>query len=149
MGRPRVIEREDLARKLRSGMSQKDIATDYGVSRSAVAQAVARFGLTRREHIRYDREIPWTVAREHDGSVIVRRLRTLARIDRGLPVSADSRRYAEQLAQWMRENQVVVQYTRDRGFAFVPAREGVDSGYIRKPDWLLELEAAEQRQVAG
>ena len=105
------------------------------VTKSAVAAALSRAGLTNR--VRYDTHIPWTPIRpDHARAYPLAMLRFLARREAGLDLTADqSDRLDSWLARMDKENAVVVyDYDSAEGFTY-HRRKPEDPKHppIRKP----------------
>lgn len=105
------------------------------VTKSAVAAALSRAGLTRR--VRYDTHIPWSPLRpDHARAYPLAMLRFLARRDAGLPLTADQ---SDRLDSWLKrleEENAVVDYVYDSADGFIyRRRKSGDLKYppIRKP----------------
>lgn len=105
------------------------------VTKSAVAAALSRAGLTRR--VRYDTHIPWSPLRpDHARAYPLAMLRFLARRDAGLPLTADQ---SDRLDSWLKrleEENAVVDYVYDSADGFIyRRRKPGDLKYppIRKP----------------
>lgn len=116
MARPRILpDNASLLRMREGGMSYLAIANRYGVTCSAVSQALRKAGATRP---RARHNIPWTVAREHDQERPVRMLRLYAQRERGDAITAKKNRL---LDNWLREiDGKVVCYNRTEGFTYQP-----------------------------
>lgn len=125
----RVPGKGELKRYLNSGMTQAQIveawADDSGerVSRSAIAMAIARFGLkSAHQRPEYRDLLPWTVAEEHRHHIDARMLRLEGRRRAGGELSEGELRW---LTNWKNELErvnAVVHYERDtdEGFFWVP-----------------------------
>lgn len=132
MPRPRLLPSDSaLQRMVERGMTHQQIADKVGeeigqtISRSSVAAALSRAGLTEPAP-RYRDELPWRVAQEHLIEYPARMLRLLGRRRSGMQMTPrDSQRLDTWLGQ-LAESGAVVAYSPDRGFLYVPAREGVD-----------------------
>mgnify|MGYP002640913268 CR=1 FL=1 len=89
------------------------------VSKSAVAAALSRAGLTNR--VRYETHIPWSPIRvDHSRAYPLSMLRFLARRDAGLPLTKDQ---SERLDSWLKrleDEDAVVGYVYDdpNGFKY-------------------------------
>ena len=144
MARPRILpDADELGALRREGWTYDQIAERYGVTKSAVHVALTRSGLIENPRPRYDREIPWTVKTEHANSYQVAMLRMAARRGRGVKLRSDKERYLDNWIAQLDANNAVVGYHPDRGFYYTPRREGIDTGLIRKPNWLIEEEVAD------
>ena len=141
MARPRILPNDDTLKAMwESGMTQEQIAqaiaerTHYAVSRSAVSVALSRAGLTKR--VRYTSTLPWKLKQEHSDSYDAYMLRLAGRIEQGKPLSDDEQRRFDSWTRRLAEAGCVVHYEprSKQGFWWVPRREGVDTGYIRRPD---------------
>ena len=108
------------------------------VALSTVSGHLSRIGLTDR--VKYDDVIPWArISIDHNHAYQLTMLRIAARMVRGLPVRDVDRRRFERWAAELRERNLVVhyEYNSPDGFYYVAAREGVDDGFVRKPDVLV------------
>ena len=108
------------------------------VALSTVSGHLSRIGLTDR--VKYDDVIPWPrISIDHNHAYQLTMLRIAARMERGLPVRDVDRRRFERWAAELREQNLVVhyEYNSPDGFYYVAAREGVDDGFVRKPDVLV------------
>jgi len=144
MARPRILPDADVLGTLRrEGWTYDQIAERYGVSKSAVHVALTRSNLIETPRPRYEREIPWTVATEHSNMYEVSMLRLAARRDHGAKIRAEKARYLDNWIAQLQRHDAVVGYHPDRGFYYTKRRPGVDTGLIRKPNWLIEEEVNE------
>ena len=124
-----------------AGLSHQDIVDrireEFGeeVSRSSVSGALSRAGFTTSR--RYTEDIPWSpIAVEHNASYQLTMLRIGARVRAGKQVSVRERERFERWARELREKNLVVHYQYDstKGFYYVKARPGIDTGLVRIPD---------------
>lgn len=122
-------------------MSNKDIATRFGVSAEAVRQKLAAAGF-RREPERPDHSyyIPWRIRADHASDVIMRRLRAYSKREQGRPLSDTERRLLDEWLQFMDGDNptglplsVHYAYNDDEGFWLEPRQPG-DRNYIRPPE---------------
>lgn len=96
--------------------------TGIKVSRSAIAMAVVRGGLTTREWVRYERTVPWDVMAEHSRTQVIKNLRYLGR---RLTKHGDlSDKEAYELDGWLKklqEHKLIVAYdsTDPAGFFYI------------------------------
>jgi len=108
---------------------------DTTVSKSAVAAALSRAGLTNR--VRYDTHIPWTPIRpDHARSYPLSMLRLMARRDAGLDLTEpQTARLDSWLERLQRENAVVdYQYDHADGFVYRRRKRGdLEHPPIRPP----------------
>lgn len=132
-----------------SGMSNKEIAAQYGVTDEAVRLQLSRLGFrrgpARPDHSRY---LPWRVRSDHVSDVLARRLRSYSRVQQGRPLSVSEQRLLDEWKQFMDGDNpyglpLSVHYDRmdDEGFWLEPRQAG-DRDYIHPP-----LETAEEQQA--
>ena len=117
-----------------------DIAEKYGVTDSAVWQAIERAGFTTNVQT-YTDLLPWDVAEEHRMTAIMARFRAINRQKQGLELSENQGRLLNNWLANMEAHNVVVAYhpdappndaSRKGGFYYVP-REPGDKWIIREP----------------
>lgn len=96
----------------------------------SIYSALSRIGATDRK--RYDDVIPWRVRSEHESAYPLVMLRVAARARRREVVSFDKARKFVRWAEHLYRNGLVVDYDPETGWRYVPARPGVDTGYIRE-----------------
>lgn len=140
-----VPNKTEMERYIERGLTQAQIAKDWSertntsVSRSAIAMAIQRYGLTpKRTRPRYEDTIPWRVRDEHKHHRDAKMLRLAGRFMRGLSVSEEDRR---RLASWRRllaEMDAVITYDPDteEGFWWVArdvAQGDDENDLIRRP----------------
>lgn len=129
----------ELKRYLNAGLTQAQIVEawkeDSGnkVSRSAIAMAIARYGL-KSAHQRpdYKELLPWTVAEEHRWHIDARMLRLEGRRrEKGeTSISAPEMRWLSNWKSELARKEAVVYYDRDteEGFFWVPRSDaGADT----------------------
>lgn len=144
MARPRILPDADTLGTLRrEGKTYQEIADRYGVSRAAVHVALTRSNLIETPRPRYDREIPWTVKVGFSNAYPLAMLRISARRNAGLAVRADKARYLDNWVSMLQAENAVVAYSPSKGFYYVARRDNIDTGLIRKPNWLIEDEVSE------
>lgn len=140
MSRRQVVPPRDiLASMLADDMTQQAIADEWGrvtntyVSRSAVAMAIKRMGLTSaHQRPRYDDVIPWRVRQEHRNDWNVRMLRLCGQKKRGKELDPESARWLQGwLERDLRGGECVVSYDPVRGFRVVPREPG--DGPLTRP----------------
>ena len=104
------------------------------VTRSAVSVSLHRAGETHK--VRYLEQVPWDrIKAVHNQEYPLTMLRSLARRNRGLPISQIQ---SERLDSWLErlgEEQAVVHYEpqSEHGFYYVPRQPEDGDGYVRKP----------------
>lgn len=131
----RVPERAALEQLLGAGLTQKQIAERYQVSRSAIAMAISRLGLrSARPRERYMDTLPWTLSPRHRYDRDAKNLRLEGRRRRGLSLSDEE---IQRLTAWRAEldrlNAVIVYDARtESGFYWLPRNES-DDDIIRRP----------------
>jgi hypothetical protein len=94
-----------------------------------------RRGLERRT-LRDDDLLPWHLRDEHRWRFPAQMLRAEARRRAGKELRAEEKRRLETFIARLKRDGLVVHYDRDtrEGFFYVPAREGIDTDLIRKPE---------------
>lgn len=106
----------------------------YGVTRQAVTDCLARAGIPspRAELVRSYRDyIPWDhIGAEHNNDILVRRLRLYARLHTGGLLTGQEYRLLEKWLDYMRRNDAIVTYDRDRGFRLAHRAPG-ETGLAR------------------
>lgn len=138
----------ELVKMYRSGMTHQEMADKISeqigepVSRVSVTLALSRIGEDTRTP-RYTSVIPWRVRAKHRNETAVRNLRLLGRREAGIELSKEMNARLNNWLKWLKENDAVVGYCRDRdpGFVYVAADEAEDrpSGYpIRPRDLTLD-----------
>lgn len=136
-----VPEKTQLRRYLDQGLTQKQIVEQYesdtGIkcSRSAIAMAISRYGLTSaRPRDRYMDMLPWKLAAEHQYLPEARLLRFEARRRRGLDLTERERKWLTTWLKMLDDKQAVVTYDprTTEGFFLIPRTED-DDDIIRRP----------------
>lgn len=131
-----VPDRLEMQKRLDSGKTQREIAEEFGVSRSAIGMAMARYNLKgKRTRGRYMDTMPWTVAEEHRHHWDARMLRLEGRRREGGALSDEELRWLQSWKDDLHERNCVIMYdarTRE-GFHSVPRREG-DDDLLRRPE---------------
>ena len=135
-------DKTTLRRWLVEGLTQQQAAdrwteeTEQPCSRTAVAMAIARYGLTSTySKPRYTETLPWRVKTEHLKHYDARMLRLLGRRSAGGRLGEVEHK---ELASWLRrleELGAVVAYypALPDGFRWVPREIGDGGGVIRRP----------------
>lgn len=133
----RVPDRLELKRLLDKGLTQKEIAERFGVSRSAIAMAKMTYGLEAgKTRERFADMLPWTLQPEHRMHWDARMLRLEARRQRGQDLTDDELRWLQGWRSDLDEKNAVVMYngrTRE-GFHWVPRRDEDEGSVIRRPE---------------
>lgn len=133
MSAPQILPDPDVIRKLlEAGMTQREVADAYGVTKQAVSFHVRKRNL-RPAPPRYDAYIPWHVTADHLNAHRYHMLQAYARQREGLPLKPIATR---QLAGFLRKLgrlNAVVDYNDEDGFYLVPRRPGIDEGHVRNP----------------
>lgn len=139
-----VPDQAQMRRYLKRGLTQAQIVEawkeDSGirVSRSAIAMAISRYGLssaTTRARPRYEDTLPWRVKREHTNHYDARMLRLEGRRREGNPMTE---RELQMLAQWKKlldERNAVVTYAPDTEQGFFWIERTVDDTDLIRRDW--------------
>lgn len=137
MPRPRTIPDPDELQRLLRTHTQSEIAAMHNVTRQAISEAIGRYGL--RKHFparsRYSETLPWKVTPEHSRTSIAKRLRWVAKKQRGEALTEKDARSAELFLDMLKARNVVVDYDRDvpGGFILRP-RKRTDKGIVRAPE---------------
>ena len=132
--RRQVPDKTTFERWINEGQSQEwmvaeiERTTHEKVSRSAVAQAICRYGLSN-ERLRFTEQVPWRVNAAHLSQYPVRMLRLLGRRQNALPLTEKE---LDRLNAWLMKlasTNSVVGYdpTSIHGFAYIP--RGEDDGF--------------------
>lgn len=128
----RKLPSDEVLRRWREdeGLTLKEIherleAQGVHVGISAISVALGRMGVTKR--IRYDDWLPWPlIVTEHNQAWEASMLRTGARLQRGLDVSAKHERLFNEWMADLKDKDLVVAYRPDRGFFYTKPRPGLD-----------------------
>lgn len=141
MAPPRYIPSDSILEKwLEEGLDHQAIVerireqTGVTVSRSSVAAAISRAGLSNR--VRYEEHIPWSPIRaDHAAAYPLSMLRLAAREANGVKLTEDQQSRLDSWRQRLAREGAVVEYRYDSpdGWYYVPARPQ-DTGLIRIPD---------------
>jgi len=129
--RKMVPDKNTFERYLKAGLTQREMVeeiertTGEVVTRSAVAQALSRYGLAEQAE-RYTKQIPWRVREEHINEYPARMLRLLGRRMAGKPLTDRENQRLDNWLAKLKQQQAVVGYdpTHPRGFAYIPRRLG-------------------------
>lgn len=130
---------------LNEGLSHKQIRDriqlEFGedVKLSSVSSHLSRIGATNR--VRYDDSIPWgRISSDHNHCYQITMLRIEARLRRGETVREVDRERFQRWRQELTKKGVVVHYDYNtvEGFWYVPARPGIDTGLVRRPEVVSE-----------
>lgn len=127
--------REILQQLVNAGLSDTEIADQYGVTRQSA--------FTWRKEARVERTtvaklnepyIPWTVAARHQSTWTIKRLRAYATRERGGVLPPNELRYLEELDRLLEEEGAVVDYDplKEGGF-FLRRRRRGEKGPVRMP----------------
>lgn len=149
MARPRILpDADDLGALRRDGKTYQEIADMYGVTVGAVHVALTRSNLIDNPRARHQEEIPWRVKADHAGSYPAQMLRLAARTRKGEELPPYKKRYLENWLKRLAAQDVVVGYHDEDGFYYTKRRQGVDTGLIRKPQWLIDQETEGVKDLA-
>lgn len=127
MAPPSLVPPKNVLEKWRqAGYTQKQMVDltfhEYGniVTRSAIAAAMARYGLSDNGK-RYDDYIPWRISAEHATAHPLRALRLLARSRHGDKLNAKEQSMLDSWWKAMQDNEWIVGYDPDdvRGFHYI------------------------------
>lgn len=130
---------EEVERLYNAGKTYQEIGDMFGASKTAAAKMLERKGRTPKR-ITYRDLLPWKVEEEHRGAAVMRRVRTMAQKQQGVPVTAESERL---LAEWilgLEESGMILNYHPEAppnsassagGFYFSPRLPG-EQGYFRE-----------------
>lgn len=127
---------ETLKGLLDAGVTQREIGERYGVTRQTVYYWIKRAGLgVRPAGMSHKDFLPWDVKAEDHHDSIARALRWYSTKQQGGDLDPVARREVERLLEFLKEEKVVVDYSRERGFHFRRRKPGVDkaSDIIRRP----------------
>ena len=128
---------DDVLRELiDAGVTQREIGERYGVKRQTVGYWIKRAGLGTRSAGRSHKDyLPWDVKAEDHHDSIARALRWYSTREQGGDLDPVAKREVERLLEFLKEEKVVVDYERDRGFFFRRRKPGVDrvTDIIRRP----------------
>lgn len=123
---------------LRSGKTQQEVATHFGVTQAAVSANIKR-GNIKIEYPNQTegRSVPWHPIRpEHRDRYLIRMLRANHRREQGLSNAAVLEAMLDKFLKAAEEQDFVVHYDPDteEGFFRMPRRIGIDTGLVRNPD---------------
>lgn len=131
-----VPDRLELKRLLDKGLTQREIAEMYGVSRSAIGMAKMTYGLEAgKKRERYMDMIPWKVRPEHRMHWDARMLRLEARRRAGQDLTDGQLRWLQGWRDDLEAANAVVMYNprSEAGFHWVTKRD-TDDDILRRPD---------------
>lgn len=135
-----VLPNATILRRLRNqGMTYKEIADLYGTTESGVWRAFDRAGLIKQRPT-YRDVVPWQVDRKFSQTQIMLHLRTLAKMQAGLPVPAKDEASAMRWQEDMKRDGVILAYhpeapansASDAGGFYYARREPSDEGWFRE-----------------
>lgn len=138
MSRPYILPEDD--RELETLIrkhGQAEVARMFGVTRAAVSAAIRSRKLNIPHRASYKDFIPWviTTAEPTKWAHPVRMLRIYGKQQQGLPVPPEDARRAKEFFDWLREDQLVIDYDpsdADDPWKYVPAEDG-DTHFVRRP----------------
>ena len=138
VGRQKLDDSE-IEQMLRSGKTQQQVVAIYrerglDITQSAISQAISS-GRIKVDTNRNSGAVPWKLKAEHRWLNSARMLRTLARLERGLPVGPSLEAQVKVWKEGLEEEGSVITYDPDtkEGFWRVPRRPGIDLGWVREP----------------
>lgn len=130
----------ELVRLAESGMSNRQIGEQFGVSGEAVRQGLERCGYQRDNRPGHGYYIPWRVRSDHQDDTLIRRLRDYSKRQQGKPLAESKSRLLDEWVKWMQGGNPLgvplsVHYDRtdDEGFWLEPAQAG-DRDFIHPPE---------------
>lgn len=130
---PQIVEWIEEGRTYREISDLYEMAYDVRLSLSTINNVRKRNSVPHRNH-RDDKLIPWTVAPEHRDRMDLVMLRTEVRLRRGAPVNEERMARHRTWRRRLDESGLVVHYTDEEGFTWVPRRRGIDLDLIREPE---------------
>lgn len=137
-----VPDHTQMRRYLDRGLTQQQIVaaweedTGVRVSRSAIAMAINRYGLSSANHRpRYEDTLPWKVKKEHANHYDARMLRLEGRRREGNPMTDRELHMLNQWKELLHTRGAVIAYEPDteQGFFWLQRQPG-DDDLIRR-DW--------------
>lgn len=142
MARPRALPEDAVLVELREHHTYEEIATLFGVTKSAVAWRFRAMGQTRTQQS-YKHLRPWRVKAEHEHAHPSLMLRLYGRRAAELELAVAQQRMLDRWLHELHAADAVVGYDpdfppnpaspRSGGWFYVQRREGVDLGLIREP----------------
>jgi hypothetical protein len=116
------------------GRTLQSIADEYGASRQAVSNCLRNAGVGSPKAIQpYKDWIPWRVKVSHNNDKIVRKLRRYARLQMGETFRPGEVANLERWIARMRTLDVVIDYSPEVGFIYVPRRPDEPRDAIIRP----------------
>lgn len=128
MPRRPLVEREDLARMIKEGMTYAEIAQATGLQVTGVKQAARRYGLARKS-LRHSHAIPWRVKEEHVNSLVQKYLTWLSTIGQGAPVRPETTKTVLRWADQLIAQRLDIDYDPEQG----PNELSIQGGFYTKP----------------
>lgn len=124
----KVPDKNTLERWAKKGYTQQQMVQmvkeqyGYTISRSTIANAMVRYGLSERGN-RYDREIPWRINALHATAHPLRMLRLLGRRNADLELNEHENRILDSWLDKLKRDRIIVAYDPDddQGFYYIPA----------------------------
>jgi hypothetical protein len=118
--KPTLPEADVLARMVSAGLTHRQIAEQFGVTRQAVGKRLgAPAGDTA--YGRYSQHMPWPeVSTAHQRTYVYRSLQGLVKRQLGLPATPEDERSLDTFLSELNSRQVLVGYDRERGWVLVP-----------------------------
>lgn len=123
-------------RNMRSrGMSNREIADAYGVSRQAIDYWARKYGLMpEKERYTHKDYIPWTVLAADHNDGIARVLRWYSKQQQGGEISDVAKAQIDKVLRFLKRENVVINYTEEDGWHMVPRNSSDAPGdIIRRP----------------
>lgn len=126
----KVPDKNTLQRWQEAGLTAQEMAdltlqrTGMSVSRSAIAQALSRYGLAK-ERTRYIETVPWDVNKLHATARPLRMLRLLGRRRNSMDLTDEEAKSLDNWLTTLAEHRAIVAYDPDdlaRGFHYVNER---------------------------
>lgn len=101
---------EIIVKMLESGWTRAEVANEFGVTPAAVTHSLDRHGVEKPRVVTYRDIFPYRVETRHRNAQVMHRLRTLAKIESGIPVTEIEQERLEAWLANMREADVVLTY---------------------------------------
>ena len=130
----------ELKRLMDAGMSNKQIADRYSVTREAVRQAFAKHEIRNSpERTRHAKHLPWRVRSDHTDDMLAKRLRAYSKRQQNQPLAARDERLLDEWVSYMDGNNwtsvpLSVHYDRaDADGFWLEPRSPEDTDYVHPP----------------
>ena len=117
--------------------TDREIGDRYGVTRQTVSYWRRRVGLdkARGPMLNHKDYLPWSIRGEDHGDSIAKRLREYSSMKQGKALKEEDQKRLDKFLLFLQEENVVVDYDRERGFMLRRRTRGVDKpgDIIRRP----------------